>query len=206
MKFLKTLLLSVGFFIFLTACSEKLPTLFNSDKIVAFGDSLTYGYNVAPEHSYPEQLKKMTGYRIINEGLSGDTATLGKKRLQDVVEYHNPSAVILSIGGSDLLAGVTKNLEDDLTWMLQYLKSKDIIVIILSEPQPSFLSKTMGLKDADVYKKVANKEDVFLLDNIFSKYLSDDSLKIDLVHLNEKGYELVAQDIAKRLKKAGLFM
>ena len=35
---------------FLTACSEKLPTLFNSDKIVAFGDSLTYGYNVAPEH------------------------------------------------------------------------------------------------------------------------------------------------------------
>lgn len=127
---------------FLTACSEKLPTLFNSDKIVAFGDSLTYGYNVAPEHSYPEQLKKMTGYRIINEGLSGDTATLGKKRLQD----------------------------------------------------------------ADVYKKVANKENVFLLDNIFSKYLSDDSLKIDLVHLNEKGYKLVAQDIAKRLKKAGLFM
>ena len=46
--------------------------------IVAFGDSLTAGHGVEPGLSYPDFLQKELdrrgyGYRVVNQGISGDT-------------------------------------------------------------------------------------------------------------------------------------
>ena len=51
-------------------------------KIVAFGDSLTAGYGLAPKESYPALLQKMLDadgfkYEVVNAGVSGDTSAGG---------------------------------------------------------------------------------------------------------------------------------
>ena len=40
-------------------------------------------------------------------------------------------------------------------------------------------------------------------DNVLRKVLTDNDLKSDLVHPNAKGYGVIADEIAKLLKKAG---
>lgn len=190
--------------ILISGCSEKLPPINKDSTIVAFGDSLTFGQGAPINKSYPAQLELITGYKIINMGLSGDTATNGKDRIYTVVEEHSPDVVILSLGGNDMLRRNTTNLKSDLSNIIEYLQSSKIKVILLAEPKPEIT--LLGLKDATVYKEIAEKYKLFLLENKFSKYLANDTYKSDMIHLNELGYKKVAEDIAKDLKDSGLFV
>src|SRR5215467_5369968 len=73
--------------------------------ILAFGDSLTAGYGVPRGSGYPEQLqRKLDGlgykYRIVNMGISGDTTSGGRARLQSALNIM-PSIVVLELGAND---------------------------------------------------------------------------------------------------------
>lgn len=191
--------------IMLSACQEKYPTLQKTSTIVAFGDSLTFGYGAPENKSYPAQLSAISGYQIINAGLNGDTAANGKERIIEVVEKYKPNAVILSLGGNDMLRRQNQNLERDLNQIVTFLKSNNIRVILLAEPQPTILGRSIGVSDADVYEKVADRQNIPLLSEIFSRYLSDQKYKSDLIHLNAEGYKRVAEDIANELKDMNIF-
>lgn len=188
----------------LTGCHKKLPQISNESKIVAFGDSLTYGYGAGDEQAYPQQLEKIIGYKVINAGLNGDTASAGKTRLRNIVEEYNPQVVIIGLGGNDMLRGSAQELKTNLEEMIFYLQGKNITPILLAEPQPSILGATLGLKDAEVYENVSKTTGVYLLSGIYSKHLSKQEFKSDMIHLNAKGYRLVAEDIANELKNSGL--
>src|SRR5947199_10198815 len=67
--------------------------------ILAFGDSLTAGYGVPRGSGYPAQLQRnLDGlgykYRIVNMGISGDTTTGGRARLQSALN-DMPSGLLL---------------------------------------------------------------------------------------------------------------
>jgi lysophospholipase L1-like esterase len=75
----------------LNGCQQhKLPELKQGAVILAFGDSLTLGYGVQPHESYPQVLSQLSGHKVINAGVSGETTALGLKRLEAVLEKHQP--------------------------------------------------------------------------------------------------------------------
>src|SRR5438034_8772065 len=92
--------------------------------ILAFGDSLTAGYGVPRGSGYPEQLqRKLDGlgykYRVVNMGISGDTSSGGRARMQPALKVM-PSIAIIELGANDGLRGLpvaeTKaNLEEMIT-------------------------------------------------------------------------------------------
>src|SRR5215813_3046928 len=78
--------------------------------ILAFGDSLTAGYGVPRGSGYPEQLQRKLDslgykYRIVNMGISGDTTSGGRARMQAALNVM-PSIVILELGANDGLRGM----------------------------------------------------------------------------------------------------
>ncbi len=191
----------------LAACSDHndVVKLENNSTIVAFGDSLTYGHGaLSDDDTYPSQLEKITGYTVINAGVNGDTAHAGVKRIRKVVQEHNPELVLVSLGGNDMLRKQDKDLEANLSAIVEYLISRNIQVVLIAEPQPSVAFLVNSLNDAEVYQTVAKKYDIPLIENVFSKYLSEYKYKSDTIHLNSEGYELVAEDVAKELKSFGL--
>ena len=193
--------------ILLTGCSDekKFKVLPKESVILAFGDSLTYGYGTAAlDESYPSRLESIIGYTVINGGLNGDSASNGKERIVDVVEESDPDVVILSLGGNDMLRKQDQNLEADLSDIVAYLKTRNIKVILLSEPKPSITLLNVTLKDADVYKVVADKFKIPLISGVFSNYLSDQKYKSDTIHLNALGYSEVAKDVAAKLVDFGM--
>jgi acyl-CoA hydrolase len=191
----------------LTACSDHddVVKLENNSTIVAFGDSLTYGHGaLSDDDTYPSQLEKITGYTVINAGVNGDTAHAGVKRIRKVVQEHNPELVLVSLGGNDMLRKQDRDLEANLSAIIEYLISRNIQVVLIAEPQPSIAFLVNSLNDAEVYQTVAKKYNIPLIENVFSKYLSEYKYKSDTIHLNSEGYELVAEDVAKELKSFGL--
>src|SRR5437016_12682611 len=92
--------------------------------ILAFGDSLTAGYGVQRGSGYPEQLQRKLDalgykYRIVNMGISGDTTSGGRARLQAALNVM-PSIIVLELGANDGLRGMPTtqmqaNLEEMIT-------------------------------------------------------------------------------------------
>jgi acyl-CoA thioesterase-1 len=80
--------------------------------IVAFGDSLTAGYQLKPGEGFAPQLEaalKARGHnvRVVNAGVSGDTTAQGKARIPWVLAglKGKPDIVILELGANDMLRG-----------------------------------------------------------------------------------------------------
>src|SRR6266849_2063778 len=105
---MKTLAL-ISMMIFLTLIQP--PAVRDSRPVIlAFGDSLTAGYGVPHGSGYPEQLqRKLDGlgykYRIVNMGISGDTSSGGRARIQAALNIR-PLIVILELGANDGLRGM----------------------------------------------------------------------------------------------------
>jgi acyl-CoA thioesterase-1 len=78
--------------------------------IVAFGDSLTAGLGLAPEDSYPSLLQNLLleegfPYRVLNEGVSGDTSATALARVDMAAAQHAELALV-AIGANDGLRGL----------------------------------------------------------------------------------------------------
>lgn len=109
--------------------------------ILAFGDSLTAGFGVAPSDSFPAQLAarlKADGYdvEIDNAGVSGDTTSGGLARLDWALAAH-PDIVLLELGANDMLRGTDpaftrKNLDT----MLARLTEAHIRVLLIGMKAP----------------------------------------------------------------------
>lgn len=108
-------------------------------KVVAFGDSLTAGYQLANGEAYPDVLQKALLSRglqvsIANAGVSGDTTTGGLARL-DFSVPDGTDAVLLELGANDMMRGADPDLvRANLTKMIQRLKARNIAVMLFGIP------------------------------------------------------------------------
>ena len=104
-------------------------------KIVAFGDSLTAGYQLPAQDTFPVQLEralKAKGFavEIANAGVSGDTSSGGLSRLDWSVP-DGTDAVILELGANDMLRAIDpKVTREALTEIVRKLKARGIEVLL----------------------------------------------------------------------------
>lgn len=189
----------------LTACGKKdLLPISQEEKILAFGDSLTFGYGASPFESYPSRLEELIDRKVINEGINGHTTVDGLNRIEGVINEHNPSLIIIGLGGNDMLRKIPEdNIKQNLSKMIDIAKKQNIQIVLLATPKPSGLGLVGFLEDANLYEEVARNNNVPLIKNIYSKWLSKNEYKSDPIHLNAKGYTKVAEEIADFLKSNG---
>jgi acyl-CoA thioesterase-1 len=104
-------------------------------KIVAFGDSLTAGFGLAENATFPARLAhalKAKGHAVIivNAGVSGDTASGGLNRLDWSVPP-DTDAVILELGANDMLRGIDPSVtKSALAAILGKLNARHIPVLL----------------------------------------------------------------------------
>lgn len=192
----------VSFLIFIAGCSGSSPSLAkldDSDVILAFGDSLTYGTGVNSEFSYPSILAGRIGRTVINEGIPGELSKDGLLRLTESLEQHHPQLVIICHGGNDFLRKQSVNeLENNLKQMIQLVREQGAEVLLIAVPEPNLLM----LSDSEVYARVAESMNVAYVDHILSEILSDNALKSDTVHPNAQGYQQLALAVESALNEA----
>jgi acyl-CoA thioesterase-1 len=96
-------------------------------RIVAFGDSLSAGFNLPANASFPAQLEaalraKGRDVTVVNAGVSGDTASDGLARLDWSVPA-GADLVIVEFGANDMLRGldpaITRRVLDQILTKLQ---------------------------------------------------------------------------------------
>jgi len=174
--------------------------------IVAFGDSLTAGHGLEPGLSYPDFLQKKLdaagySYRVVNEGISGDTSSGGVARVDGVLG-HKPEIVILELGANDGLRGIpVAETRENLNQMLAKLNAGGAKVLLAGITLPRNYGEQY-IKDFDrIYPDLAKKHSVqrlpFLLEGVA---LNPKLMQRDALHPTAEGCEIVAGNVLSALK------
>ena len=191
----------------ISGCNKhEVKIIEQNDKIVAVGDSLTFGFG-GMGTTYPEELAKIIKRQVVNEGVSGNTSTQVLDRIDDIIQKEAPSYVLLAIGGNDMLRRVNdEDIKRNIIDIIEKLEKNGVKVILLAEPRPRYTGMLLEISDASFYKEIAKKKDILLISDAFTKFLNSEEYKSDLIHLNAKGYIKTAEKIAEELKKNKLIV
>ena len=170
--------------------------------VVAFGDSLTAGVRVGPEETYPGFLqreldRRELAFRVVNEGVSGDTTARALARV-DVALAHAPAWVILGIGANDGLRGLPIDvMAANLETMIRRFEEGGARVLLAGMMLPRNYGPEYVRDFEAVYPRLAREFDLplipFLLENVA---MVRDLNQADGIHPNARGNRVVARQVA----------
>ncbi|QYK04291.1 GDSL-type esterase/lipase family protein [Shewanella zhangzhouensis] len=196
-------ILSVFFvLLFLSACGgPRLPFLGENARVLAFGDSLTFGVGASDGMDYPAHLSRLCDCEVINAGVSGETTTEGLARMADLLDETQPDLLILLEGGNDILRNQDKaQLKRNLEAMIREAQGRQVPVLLIAVPD-----RKVFLSPLPLYQELAEQFSLPLLEDTLPQLLSQSAMKSDTVHLNDAGYQLLAEEIYQLASESGAF-
>lgn len=162
--------------------------------IVAFGDSNTAGFRVLDRNAYPAQLERALrakGYnvRVKNSGISGETSSMGLRRLDRAIPQ-NTNVAIVYFGRNDLRWGIEpKKIHAHIDAIVKKLTERGIRVLLI------------GLRTFDL-SDIALQNGALYYPDFFKGVAKDGekdpqyTLVLDPIqHLNTKGYAVVVENL-----------
>jgi acyl-CoA thioesterase-1 len=176
-------------------------------KIVAFGDSLTAGYGLQPQESYPALLQKMLDadgfkYEVLNAGVSGDTSAAGVRRIDWSLDAGNVRFLVLELGANDFLRGQpVAETKKNLAAIIERAKSRNVRVLLAGMLTTSEFGRGYETEIRDAFQSLAKEQEVTLIPFFLEGVAGVDELnQQDRVHPNPQGTRIVAANVYKYLK------
>jgi acyl-CoA thioesterase-1 len=186
-----------------TQSSPQIPPPINDHRplIVCFGDSLTEGHGVDFAKSYPAYLQADLDaqgyhYRVVNQGISGNTTKDGVERLDDILAL-KPAIVVVEFGGNDGLRGLPiVDSRANLDKIVSTLKTSGAKVVLAGITLPPDYGPDYIKQFNETYSLLAKKYNVpmlpFLLQGVFGV---DGMMQPDLTHATAQGNQIVAKNV-----------
>jgi acyl-CoA thioesterase I len=162
--------------------------------IIAFGDSLVYGYGATKGNDFVTLLSQRIGEPIINAGIPGNTSKDALDRLSKDVLTQDPNIVILVIGGNDFLRRIPKQETlEHIRSIIQQIQATGARVILVG------ISRLVYNSD---YKDIAQELHVYFVPHVMDPILQDKTLMYDAIHPNDGGYKLFTDAVEPYLRQA----
>ena len=186
--------------------SANQPTTSKPIKLVAFGDSLSAGYQLAPSEAFPVVLGKALAARghnveVINAAVSGDTTSAGRERIAWAVPP-DADAIILEFGGNDALRGLDPAAaKTNLEAMIQTFQAQKADILIAGMLAPRSLGDAYTKAFDGIFPDLAAKYGLLLYPFFLEKTALQPRLSLsDGLHPNAKGVEAVVSDILPKVE------
>lgn len=174
--------------------------------ILFLGDSLTYGYMVPSDRSYPSLLEKRlrkekkidSSFVFVNAGVPGDTAYMALLRLESLLQRYEPVFMaVVFLGANDYFQGIDvaltgKNLKEIINLFYKKNKQTKILLIPFYPEEESARERYR-----DMYGEIKETyPDVVITGDIFGRVLKNPGwLLKDGIHPDEEGYEFFAGEV-----------
>jgi acyl-CoA thioesterase-1 len=175
-------------------------------RIVAFGDSLTAGFGVQADESYPAQLQRRLDslgyhYRVINAGVSGDTTAGGLRRVPWILNS-KPELVILELGANDGLRGLpVDQTKSNLRQIIRQLQEAGTTVVLAGMKLPPNYGQDYTASFEAMYYMLANEYRLALIPFFLEGVGGSSSLnQADGIHPTKEGYEVIVRQVLKILR------
>ena len=188
--------------------SESVPVT-KKKTIVFFGNSLTAGYGVSPSEAFPAIIQKKIDslglpYQVINAGVSGETSSGGKTRIQWILR-EPVNIFVLELGANDGLRGAPlsetkKNLQDIIdTVKAKYPNAK---LVFAGMEIPPNMGQVYTTEFRNIYTDLAKKNSMTLIPFLLEGVGGEPELnQADGIHPTAEGHVIVAENVWRQLEK-----
>jgi len=176
-------------------------------RLLVLGDSLVAGHGLAQGDAFPDRLAAVLATRgrpveIINAGVSGDTTAGGLARL-DWSLADDPDAVIIVLGGNDLLRGLEPDAtKANLAAIIDRLQQREIDVLLAGMQAPRNLGRDYAGEFDAIYRTLGGRDDVlfypFFLDGVA---LEPALNQTDGMHPNRAGVDEIVRRILPMVER-----
>jgi acyl-CoA thioesterase I len=170
-------------------------------RIVAFGDSLSAGYELPENEGFPKQLEaalKAKGLDVIveNSAVSGDTSSGGLERL-DWSIADGTALVVIELGANDALRGIDPALtRSNMDAMITRLKARNIKVVLAGMLAPPNMGEAYAKPFNAIYPELAAQHQTALYPFFMDGVITKSDLKLnDGLHPNAKGVAVIVSGI-----------
>ena len=181
-------------------------TAANGQTLLILGDSLSAGYNMSIEQSWPsllsaelQRLDKST--TVINASISGDTTNNALARLPGLLSLHKPTSVFIELGANDGLRGfppalVMANIEQ----MINLIKAQNGDPILMQIQVPPNYGKRYSEAFSSLYPQLSKKYSTPLIPFFLEELiLKPQWMMSDGLHPTAEAQPWIAQYMAEQL-------
>jgi acyl-CoA thioesterase-1 len=176
-------------------------------KIVAFGDSLTAGYELPESATFSAKLEaalkaKGINVEITNAGVSGDSASGALNRLDWSIPA-GTDAVIVELGGNDALRGVDPQItRKALTTILEKLRARRIEILLCGMLAPRNLGQSYTDAYDGIFTDLAKDKAILFYPFFLDGVALDPKFKLrDGIHPNANGIVEIVQRIMPKVEE-----
>jgi acyl-CoA thioesterase-1 len=168
---------------------------------VVLGDSLSAGLGLSAADAFPAKLQKALKDKgidvaIMNAGVSGDTASGGRDRLDWSVP-NGTEAVIVELGANDALRGtdpaITRSALSDI---VSRLKARGVAVLLLGMLAPPNYGSDYAARFNTIYPDLSKSLGVPLYPFFLDGVAADPKLnQADGIHPTAEGVDIIVKKI-----------
>ena len=179
--------------------------------ILVLGDSLSAEYGLNRGTGWVALLEQRLQARkisalVINASISGDTSSGGLSRLPALLVQHEPSHLIIELGGNDALRGLPLELtRDNLNQMTRMAQKTGARVLLLGMQMPPNSGRDYGERFTTMFAEVAKANKAALVPFLL-KGVADasDSLRLfqpDRIHPTAEAHPQMLDNVWPALQK-----
>ena len=174
--------------------------------ILALGNSLTTGYGLAPEASFASRLQQALrregrDVRVIDGGVSGDTAYDGLRRIDRLLGY-NPDLVTVEFGTNDWFLGLpVEEIKANLARIIDKCQDARALVLLTGFRSLSGQGEAYDARFHGLYQELAREKQVPLMPDFLPGIPGNLKLTLpDGLHPNEAGVDAIVAAILPVLR------
>ena len=175
--------------------------------ILIMGDSISAGFGIDKSQGWvallESKLKPLaTPYKIINASISGETTSGGANRIKPLLVKHNPSLVIIELGGNDGLRGSPiKMMKQNLDYMIKQSQNAGAEVLLLGMRIPPNYGKTYSDLFSRQYKQLALENNTLVLPFLLNGIATQTGMmQADGIHPTAKAQPLMMEYVWSMIK------
>ena len=190
----------------LLAALAALPAIAET-RLMVLGDSLVAGYGLPPGQGFPAQLQRdlsSAGWQVtvLDAGVSGDTTAGGLARL-DWSLADDPQAVIIVLGGNDMLRGLPPEAaRDNLEAIVTRLREREVEVLLAGMMAPRNMGPSYIAAFDAIYPGLAERHDIEFYPFFLEGVALEPALNLDDgLHPNEAGIAEITRRILPSVER-----
>jgi acyl-CoA thioesterase-1 len=175
--------------------------------VIFLGDSITAGLHLSKDQAFPSVLQRELAddgvpFRLVNAGVSGDTTSGGRARL-DWLLKQEPAVVVVELGANDGFRGVpVETMEANLRDILERVKASGAKTLLLRVPLPPNYGPSYTEDFARMFGRVAEATGTPLVGDFMDGVGGRLDMNLpDGIHPNVAGHRRLAGNLRKALRK-----
>lgn len=205
-------LLLAGIYFFVPSVQASEANTRGQEKTVLIvGDSLSAEYGLTRGTGWVDLMaqqakKESIDVKWVNASISGDTTSGGVTRLPSLLKLHQPSLVVIELGGNDALRGLDMGMtQANLMSMVKASQTAGAKVLVIAMQVPPNYGANY-LKQMSVAYENVRQNSGAQLNQQFLKGVADDPdplkwFQADRIHPNEKAQPMMMRNVWPQLKK-----